>query len=186
MPAKRAASVRVRPSSTSANASIRRAAAASRLRPAAARKSAASKSVRVIATVIAAPQLIQHSESTPLEPPQFTIESAQAPAGIIRARHLPDQFMAGRFYTIRIALSHDFVTGWSRLGFRAVGMLLWVPRWVEQRSAARWRDGTAAAMDGPQSSAADSMCRAGLPGGRHRHCRRPVAPAPRAIRVRSR
>jgi len=82
MPAARAASVRVWPSSTSANASIRRAAAASRLRPAASRNPAASSSVRVIATAIAAPQPTQGSESNRLEPLQFTGESTHRAAGI--------------------------------------------------------------------------------------------------------
>ena len=55
MPAARAASSREAPSSTSARASIRRAARASRHRPASRRSSTAPSSFRVIAIVIAPP-----------------------------------------------------------------------------------------------------------------------------------
>ena len=69
IPADRAASVRFRPSSTSANASIRRDAAGSLLRAAAARSPAASISCLVIDTVIARFPC-QDSESDLAEPTQ--------------------------------------------------------------------------------------------------------------------
>src|SRR5690242_13150208 len=65
MPAARAASARETPSSTSARASIRRAARASRHRPASRRSSAAPGSRRVTATVMAPSADRLHRRSTP-------------------------------------------------------------------------------------------------------------------------
>src|SRR3954447_3096182 len=65
MPAARAASAREAPSSTSAKASIRRAARASRHRPASRRRPPASSSRRVIATVIAPPPIGHTADQRP-------------------------------------------------------------------------------------------------------------------------
>src|SRR3954471_16476389 len=65
MPAARAASAREAPSSTSAKASIRRAARASRHRPASRRRPPASGSRRVIATVIAPPPIGHTADPRP-------------------------------------------------------------------------------------------------------------------------
>src|SRR4051812_27767169 len=69
MPAARAASSREDPSSTSARASIRRAALASRHRAASRRSSTAPGSFRVIATVMA-PPLIGHTADQPRRAPR--------------------------------------------------------------------------------------------------------------------
>src|SRR3954454_2213774 len=69
MPAARAASSREAPSSTSAKASIRRAALASRHRAASRRSSTAPGSFRVIATVMA-PPLIGHTADQPRRAPR--------------------------------------------------------------------------------------------------------------------
>src|SRR3954471_20920175 len=69
MPAARAASSREAPSSTSAGASIRRAALASRHRAASRRSSTAPGSFRVIATVMA-PPLIGHTADQPRQAPR--------------------------------------------------------------------------------------------------------------------
>ena len=65
MPAARAASSREAPSSTSARASMRRAARASRHRPASRRSSPAPSSFRVTATVMAPSADRLHRRSTP-------------------------------------------------------------------------------------------------------------------------
>src|SRR5689334_5068244 len=65
MPAARAASAREAPSSTSAKASIRRAARASRHRPASRRRPPAPSSRRVIATVIAPPPIGHTADQRP-------------------------------------------------------------------------------------------------------------------------
>src|SRR5690348_17948876 len=65
MPAARAASSREAPSSTSARASIRRAARASRHRPASRRSSTAPSSFRVTATVMAP---LRRSATPPINP----------------------------------------------------------------------------------------------------------------------
>src|SRR4051812_15600169 len=65
MPAARAAASREPPSSTSARASIRRAALASRHRPASRRSSTAPSSFRVTATAMAPPAHRLHRRSTP-------------------------------------------------------------------------------------------------------------------------
>src|SRR5947209_15742566 len=69
MPAARAASSREAPSSTSARASIRTAALASRHRAASRRSSTAPGSFRVIATVMA-PPLIGHTADQPRQAPR--------------------------------------------------------------------------------------------------------------------
>src|SRR6059058_2966688 len=69
MPAARAAPSREAPSSTSARASIRRAALASRHRAASRRSSTAPGSFRVIATVMA-PPLIGHTADQPRQAPR--------------------------------------------------------------------------------------------------------------------
>src|SRR3954451_9987210 len=69
MPAARAASSREAPSGTSARASIRRAALASRHRAASRRSSTAPGSFRVIATVMA-PPLIGHTADQPRQAPR--------------------------------------------------------------------------------------------------------------------
>jgi len=65
MPAARAASARERPSSTRASASMRRAARASRHRPASRRSSTAPNSSRVIATVMAPPPIGYTADQRP-------------------------------------------------------------------------------------------------------------------------
>src|SRR4051812_7478444 len=87
MPAARAASSREAPSSTSARASIRRAALASRHRAASRRSSTAPGSFRVIATVMA-PPLIGHTADQPRQAPRGSERddgSAIRAVGMIRS-----------------------------------------------------------------------------------------------------
>src|SRR5438270_12873183 len=93
MPAARAAPSREAPSSTSARASIRRAALASRHRAASRRSSTAPGSFRVLATVMA-PPLIGHTADQPRQAPRGSERddgSAIRAVGIIRR---PDHEMA--------------------------------------------------------------------------------------------
>src|SRR3954469_22515266 len=86
MPAGRAASSREAPSSTSARASIRRAARASRHRLASRRSSTAPSSFRVIATVMAPPP-IGYTADQPRQAPRGSRRddaSAIRPVGISR------------------------------------------------------------------------------------------------------
>src|SRR5687767_7693862 len=89
MPADRAASVRVLPSITSASASRRRAWSLSSVRQAAARKSAADRSVRVIAKAMIIPQRIKRLEGiTSDQICESQIESSIQSVGISSLRSL--------------------------------------------------------------------------------------------------
>src|SRR3954469_21114535 len=93
MPAARAAPSREAPSSTSARASIRRAALASRHRAASRRSSTAPGSFRVIATVMA-PPLIGHTADQPRQAPRGSERddgSAIRAVGISPSRRLADR-----------------------------------------------------------------------------------------------
>src|SRR5450631_2636412 len=82
MPADRAASVRVQPSNTIASASILCVAATSLLRRAATRNPLASRSIRVIDTVMLDPPAFHGSESNPAASRQITFESALWASGM--------------------------------------------------------------------------------------------------------